>query len=805
MTKILKRQFPRPTQTLKLKLRFLSSLVLLSTLYLLLPVSFTYANQQQEDTQNLVKMQAKIFTAKPQQHFLGLYFKNQEGWHTYWKNPGDAGTPLLHSFKMGPQVLSLEAMEWLPPSRFLEQGNMQAFGYGKNDDYAFFFALPENTLKKLQNKELTIHSKWLICKHICIPGERIIKGQVRGENFLPQSSSINPATDLNLGKVDEEKLFQLIPQKGNFPSELDVQLSLSEDGAGLVLYYSLKGVTKDQVPKDKNLLTPFPAPLFTFKHEELYLDEKKQILYGKLPIDWDGAYADEGPIELPKDGQFKKPYTLQFLYSGLGQDGQTNSIEKTFKQFLVTGSKSHQELWPASQSPLSMVGGDQKQDSQVAAIANANRSLTSSEDVKKKLDEPPTSYLLYLFLAFIGGFILNFMPCVLPVISLKLFSLAKISKSAPQEILRHNLFYTLGVLCSFMVLGGAVILLKLGGEEVGWGFHLQSPSFVALMIFILFLLSLNLFGLFDFSVPGGRLVGNVPLRGGHWGDFSSGVLSTILSTPCSAPFLGTALTFAFTSSSLTILLIFFMIGLGLATPFLLTGIFPQLISFLPRPGAWMEGLKKILGLILLLTLIWLYDVFLNLTDSSLFPLKINMVLLFLFFALYYRKHMGKKKKWEVLLWTLNLVALISLFSSLWSPAEMASATPSTSTSTSSSSSFLSGPDLPWKKWSEQALLESKAKKELVFMDFTAKWCFTCKVNEKLVINTQNFKKLAQEYSLQLLLADWTKRDPLITKWLKNYNIIGVPAYFIQDRQGTIIPLGETITIQEIREALAQVK
>ena len=224
------------------------------------------------------------------------------------------------------------------------------------------------------------------------------------------------------------------------------------------------------------------------------------------------------------------------------------------------------------------------------------------------------------------------MPCVFPVISLKLFSLLKQKSMDRASILKHNAIYSSGILFSFLILSLIVFLLKTSGEQIGWGFHLQSATFVAIMIIVLFVLSLNLFGLFEIKTPGGKLIGNIETDQSYKGDFISGILATILSTPCSAPFLGVALTFAFTSPFLYTLIIFLSVGLGLSFPFLLVGVMPVLLKALPKPGAWMEQFKKVLGLSLLLTGLWLFDVFQNIISHFMSSTLLILTLILVFFS-----------------------------------------------------------------------------------------------------------------------------------------------------------------------------
>jgi thiol:disulfide interchange protein DsbD len=328
-----------------------------------------------------------------------------------------------------------------------------------------------------------------------------------------------------------------------------------------------------------------------------------------------------------------------------------------------------------------------------------------------------------------------------------------------------------------------IVLVKSSGEAVGWGFQLQSPLFVLVMVAILFIMSLNLFGLFEFITPGGKSLGSAQIKDGFSGDFFSGVLSTILSTPCSAPFLGTALAFAFTGSPVLIFLIFTFVGIGLAFPFLLTGLFPALISFLPRPGAWMEKLKYFLGLTMLVTVAWLSDVFLNLVDPAIWLWPLAIFFITIFFAFFFRAKISKNPGLNALFFLLPFALIIGAFKTF--PAKPADRM----------NQVLS--ETLWQPFSPEVLKSHLGK--IVFIDFTAAWCLTCKVNKKLVLDTDEFKAYTAEKGIVLMRGDWTQRDDVITNFLKSYNIVGVPAYFIQKPDGTIIPLGETISLGKLKE------
>lgn len=675
-------------------------------------------------------------------NFLTFSFENKKDWHTYWKNPGDAGLAISINFQdLDKKTIELNSLEWPAPKRYLDGIDLISYGY--SNEYAIFYPIPE----KLKNQKLTIIMKWLVCKNICIPGKVEIDGQFDNFNFTPSSKG----RELNWSKEKITEHFKKIPKAQELPEDLNIYLARSKDKRGLELHYNLINSDQKTLNSNYNLITPFLQPPMGYGHEQLFYNKNSEI-YGKIPISWDGEYLDT-PIELPVDGKFLTPFTLKFVFFN-----PTNKspiiISKTFTDFSISSYPVLDEFYKKL-TPVSTKGKESKKSS--------------------------TSFLMYLLLAFIGGLILNVMPCVLPVISIKLFGLIKHQHASRSQLLKHNLAYSLGVIATFWVLALAVFLLKEGGEEIGWGFHLQSPNFVFVMILILFIMSLNFFGLFEFITPGGKVLGSVNTGKGLKRNFLSGVLATILSTPCSAPFLGTALTFAFTTTTLNIFMIFTMVGVGLSTPFLITGIFPKSIAFLPKPGMWMEYVRKFLGLTLLFTIVWLYDVLLSQSSSSLMVALLNSTIVLVFFAFYFHKHIKSKKYLQILFFAIPIITALSYLS-----------LPHTKSSAESSS---------WESWSLEKMVEHKKAKDLVFIDFTAKWCLTCKINEQLILNTDEFKKLIKEKDIKLLLGDWTNRDPIIGEWLKAQGIVGVPAYFIQKKDGTLVNLGETITVNEIEENL----
>ena len=689
----------------------------------LLLLTFSAFARDEHATISVQRFQKKIVVS----------INHDEGWHTYWKNPGDAGIASTFTFSK-----PTESFEWPVPKKYIEAGDILTIGYSGVTHF-FFKDIPGNFDLKVGV---------LICKDICIPGEANLSLGAQ-DQFLANRMAKPYAQE------ELEKSFSALPQDEKLPEGFEYYLTREKDQTNLTLHYSLKNLESPILPVQLNFLTPFPHSPWGFKRESLYVQDG--VLYGKTLIEWDGEYQDP-PLTLPETGRFEKPYDLKFLFNDPIKN-KVSVVSLSIQDFSNSDSNLDQFY-----SKLTPFDGKTK--------ASAGPASTGS-------------ILQYLLFAFLGGLILNLMPCVLPVISIKLFGLIKHKNLPRKKILAHNLSYTAGVISTFMALGLVVAGIKATGEEIGWGFQLQSPAFILIMMLVLFVLSLNLFGLFEFRTPGGAKFGSQELKDNLSGDFFSGILTTILSTPCSAPFLGTALTFAFTTSTANIFLMFFFIGLGLAFPFLMTAVFPKSLNLFPKPGMWMEKLKYFLGLSLVITIIWLYDVFVTLVNFEHLSWRLNLLFALWFFAFFFAQKISKSRPVQFLFFIIPVIMTVFAIQNL----EMRPLNSSSSIKVESN----------WKPWSENKLKEEKGK--LVFMDFTAEWCLTCKVNKKLVMETDGFNELAQKYNVVLLRADWTRRDDNITQFLKRYNVVGVPAYFVQKEDGAIVHLGETISLGKIENAL----
>ncbi|MBT4109381.1 MAG: hypothetical protein HOE34_04535 [Pelagibacterales bacterium] len=408
--------------------------------------------------------------------------------------------------------------------------------------------------------------------------------------------------------------------------------------------------------------------------------------------------------------------------------------------------------------------------------------VATAEDININ-DASYDSIIFILLMAFLGGFILNFMPCVLPVLTLKLSRVIS-NQDSNHSSIRINFFLTsLGIIFSFVSLAFLTIFLKKVTGEIGWGIQFQQPIFLFFLIFVLIIFSLNLFNLLEINLPG-KLSSNINnyINNKKYGvAFFEGAFATLLATPCSAPFLGSAISIALSSSFYMTLGIFIVLGFGMAFPYILFIIFPSLVSILPKPGKWMVHLKYILGFGVMLTAVWLSYVCIILVGLKIFSLVILMLTIFI---LLFTKKVIKNKYGFVLIVLLLLSVFFTYKSKILD-----------NYSFSKNSS-------EWVSYNSDLLIDYINAGNTVFIDITADWCVTCKVNKLLVLNSREFKDIAINNKLILMRGDWTKPDNRITQFLQKANRYGIPfnaIYNIEHPEGIIF--SELLTITAIKDAI----
>jgi thiol:disulfide interchange protein len=357
-----------------------------------------------------------------------------------------------------------------------------------------------------------------------------------------------------------------------------------------------------------------------------------------------------------------------------------------------------------------------------------------------------------LALAFLGGLILNLMPCVFPVLGLKILGFVNQAGHDRAKVTLHGLVFTAGVLLSFWALAIALAVLRAGGAELGWGFQLQEPAFVYGLAALLLVFAMNMSGVFEFGLGATAVGSNLQAKSGYSGSFFTGVLATIVATPCSAPFLAPALGAALALPATQSFAVFTAIAIGLSTPYLLLSIFPQAVKVLPRPGAWMETFKQFMAFPLYATvgaLAWVLTG--QRPEGSLMSL-FGLVLIALGMWFYGRWRAPGASAGRARFGLVAMVLCVALGGWVGWPQ----------------------PDLKWEVWSPEAVAKLRAENRIVYVDFTARWCATCQTNKKIVFHSQEVLKAIADKNVALLKADWTNRDPQITAELAKYNRSAVP-------------------------------
>ena len=467
----------------------------------------------------------------------------------------------------------------------------------------------------------------------------------------------------------------------------------------------------------------------------------------------------------PKPGTHHQPTNLHFFAAdGFTDYGQTPAVRPEGGGWVI-------EL------PLD-ASADKSTARLTGVLASGNGWKDRSDDDGLIIDVPflpgfrasenpgqtPGGLPATLALAFVGGLILNLMPCVFPVLGIKILGFVNQSGNDRRKITLHGLVFALGVLLSFWSLAGALLALRAGGSQLGWGFQLQSPAFVFGMAVFMLIFALNMSGLFEVGLAATGAGASLQMKQGYAGSFFTGALATLVATPCSAPFLAPALGAALALSAFESLLVFTAIATGLATPYLLLSIFPGAIKLLPRPGAWMETFKQFMAFPLYGTVGWLLWVLAGQTrddDNALLLIAFGFVLVAMAVWVYGRfgQAHGKFAR-QVFGRTAGAVLLLA---GLWlgwpkeAPAPVAGQY-----------------QVAWQKWSPEAVAAAHAAGKYVYVDFTARWCATCQTNKAAVFHNEAVLEALAKQNVVLLRGDWTNRDPLITAELARWNRSAVP-------------------------------
>lgn len=580
---------------------------------------------------------------------IGLKVSMDKGWHTYWRNPGDSGGPIVIDWDL-PKGFSVSDIKWPLPEK-IEYPPLMTYGYEDFVIYPMVLSIPAD----YSDDYFEMVADILICADVCIP----------------ESGKISS----NLLDIESDSLIyewlESIPSKS-----LPITTSLNDNNLEIRFTFDKEIKEIYFFPDENNSIDYSSKQNFYKKDDDYFLsiklfNDEFQNVSGVLDIDGTGYNVSNGKFE-------------DFNEEGLS---------------LITA----------------------------------------------------------LIFALIGGLILNLMPCVFPVISLKVLSFVSMGGSSPRKIRNHALVFTVGVIASFMFIALTIVLLKQAGNFVGWGFQLQSPLIVGLLSLVMVFISLVLITDNSFGESLTKL-GNIGgSENGYYSSFLTGVLAVVVASPCTAPFMGAALGYALIQPSGETIPIFLSLSLGFSLPYLLLAANPKLIDFLPKPGDWMVTLKEFFAFPMLATALWLLWVFsLQVNQILVIFLLIGWLLLALNFWIFQKDYK-----------TINKVIFlgISIFSMIYFLPE--------TEDIETEQNLIIGSATEWYEGIEDDL---RNKNQPYFINFTAAWCITCQSNEITAFSKDGFKSLLEEKNIEYIKADWTNRNDAITRSLKKYGRSGVPFY-----------------------------
>jgi len=667
---------------------------------------------------------------------LGLQFDMVDDWKVYWRSPGDAGLPPTVDWA-GSRNLVEAALLWPTPHRFSVQG-IQTIGYKHEVIYPLRATVedPGNAL------HLAARVEYLTCADVCIPRVADLTLDLPAGPGAPTPQ----VHDLNRWE-------NAVPGDG-------AAHGITLDSIAVV------AASEDEAPAVQVEVRADP-PL---SHPDLFVEGP------------DGAWFDPPGIARGADGHV-------VLWSRVGGD-----LDMTGVPLTVTVADGARGL---------------EATATVATVTAPHPLVAAAEDVRAAADDAgptPRTWLTMLGLALLGGLILNLMPCVLPVLSLKILGVMGHGGAERGQARLGFLMSAAGIVTSFLALGAAAVGVKAAGMTVGWGIQFQQPLFLVVMVVLLSLFAANLWGLFEVGLPSWlsgaadrgvtRLGGDQIGRDGHgspWGAFATGAFATLLATPCSAPFLGTAVGFALARGPVDILAIFLTLGIGMALPYLLVAARPGLATRLPRPGRWMLILKAVLGVALAGTAAWLVTVLVAQVGPEAAGVVAGlMVLMVAALALPARLAKGR--------WPAALVpALAALALPAWAGLLPPPAVSRTALADHDAGMF-------WRPLDPAAIPALVAEGRTVFVDVTADWCVTCIVNKRTVLNQEPVAARLAAGNMVLMRGDWTTPDTAIAAYLARFGRYGIPfnaVYGARAPEGLVLP--ELLTSGLVMEAIGRVQ
>lgn len=667
------------------------------------------------------------------QVWLGLQLVHQPEWHTYWKNSGDSGLPTTLEWQL-PAGVTAGEIAWPTPKK-IPIGTLANYGYEKT----VLLPVPVTVAPNFNGAQLDVKLKaaWLVCRKECIPQEGDFSLHIPVKSSTAISSPLFQAAFDATPKQLVAGSSQLEVGDANGAQGKTIQVSLSG------LPAALQGKNLAFFPETGNLI----EPAATWQQA------------------WQGAVWT---AQVPLSGQrTESPAAVPVVVALEGDaSGRAYRIEAPVKG-----------EWPKVAAAATLP----------PALEAALKANATNGAAPIQTNTAPIGLWAALLGALLGGLILNLMPCVFPVLAIKVVSFVHVKDQATR--VTTGLAYTAGVVLSFLALGGLLLGLRAAGEQLGWGFQLQSPAVVAALAVLFTLMGLNLAGLFEFGSFLPSRVANLQAKNPAIDSFLSGVVATAIASPCTAPFMGASLGYALGLPAIEALAVFGAIGVGMALPYLAASVVPAVARALPRPGAWMVTFKQLMAFPMFATVAWLVWVLGQQSgiDGAGALLGLLVVIALTIWALTLK---GR---------TRTVMAAFSIAISAVALWTMGPNITKLQEASVSASQVATG----WQAWEPGRVDQLNAQGQSVFVDFTAAWCVTCQYNKKTTLSDAAVVADFETKKVALLRADWTRRDPAVTAALGQLGRSGVPLYVIYKPGRAPVVLSEILSVDDVRAELAK--
>jgi thiol:disulfide interchange protein/DsbC/DsbD-like thiol-disulfide interchange protein len=659
--------------------------------------------------------------------WVALELDIRDGWHTYWRNPGDSGQATQIAWSL-PQGLSAGDIQWTTPHRFVV-APLVNYGYAKHAMHLVkITASPD--LKVAAPLDLKAKASWLVCADVCIP----------------ESADLNLKLPLTAaGGPKDSAVAQLF------------------DGARAELPGAAPAATSAKIVDGQLVIAlgkEWGETLSRIKSLAFYPFEDGVIEYAAPQT----LSRHDGAVDLAVKLGYQPP-----------RSGNVRGILIATEDGGAPGQSGAAAIEVPIEIAAPLSGAPAPASAAGPRFAPAAPAAASAQT---------PGLVALMLLAIVGGLILNLMPCVFPVLSIKAISLVAQAKTDPAAVRAKGLMFAAGVIASMLVLAGVLLGLRAGGEEIGWGFQLQSPLFVTFMVYLLLAVGLNLSGVFEL---GGGLAGvgdSLTHGDGLRASFFTGVLTTLVATPCTAPFMAAAVGAALTQSPLVALCIFAALGVGLSLPYLALSFAPWLRRALPKPGAWMDTMKQIFAFPMYASAAWLLWVLAQQTSSLGLGAALAGALLVAFAAWAYQKSKGSTAAGRL---TAIATAAAAVLLAIALPVRLASVASAAPSGAAPAAADASGEG--WQPYDAARVEALEASGAPLLVNFTASWCLTCLVNERNAFADPAVLKVFHQKGVTLMKGDWTNRDTAITQALAHFGRAGVPLYVVYNsKPGSSAPL-----------------